>query len=433
MGGHGGGCAAPRYLQPRSLRDNPLAGPLNLAAWKGPTVSERSTRTLRRYGLLDQHRDDADVCLHHLTRQLARTPTSDLAYTLSEVAYVQGKRADNAGHNGGAMHHYGVALMSSYRYLFDPTLGGDPNPYDPQFRDVCDLYNESLEDLLRLLCAENRLRPGQTYTIRTGGREFIIETQMRGRWNEEEFERYEFVSDFDIKELRNRHTTYGLGVPLVAVRKPDHEKDPRRKYYPDGLSYAVTALLRCPEVPLATPYAASVGPGAGSATGSAAGLAGRSGPLRMAGTPSMIRPVGHQEPVDDAQSPRCILEFYDPLAANQVQLGGRWVPLETDLTTPLAYFLDSPEYRRQDSPTAGLFTPEDVQPHRGLYMLEPYDPDRIPVLMVHGLWSSPMTWMDMFNDLRSFPELRERYQFWFYLYPSGNRFGCRRRSCGATC
>ena len=55
-------------------------------------------------------------------------------------------------------------------------------------------------------------------------------------------------------------------------------------------------------------------------------------------------------------------------------------------------------------------------------MLEPYDPNRIPVLMVHGLWSSPTTWMDMFNDLRSFPEIRERYQFWFYLYPSGQPF-----------
>jgi pimeloyl-ACP methyl ester carboxylesterase len=55
-------------------------------------------------------------------------------------------------------------------------------------------------------------------------------------------------------------------------------------------------------------------------------------------------------------------------------------------------------------------------------MLEPYDPNRIPVLMVHGLWSSPLTWMDMFNDLRSFPEIRQRYQFWFYLYPSGQPF-----------
>jgi hypothetical protein len=55
-------------------------------------------------------------------------------------------------------------------------------------------------------------------------------------------------------------------------------------------------------------------------------------------------------------------------------------------------------------------------------MVQPYQPDKIPVLMVHGLWSSPMTWMEMFNDLRADPEIRKRYQFWFYLYPTGQPF-----------
>ena len=55
-------------------------------------------------------------------------------------------------------------------------------------------------------------------------------------------------------------------------------------------------------------------------------------------------------------------------------------------------------------------------------MLEPYQPGKIPVLMVHGIWSSPITWMEMFNDLRGAPEIRDHYQFWFYLYPSGQPF-----------
>jgi pimeloyl-ACP methyl ester carboxylesterase len=55
-------------------------------------------------------------------------------------------------------------------------------------------------------------------------------------------------------------------------------------------------------------------------------------------------------------------------------------------------------------------------------MLEPYDPDKIPVLMVHGLWSNLITWMEMFNDLRGTPEIRNHYQFWFYLYPTGQPF-----------
>jgi hypothetical protein len=69
-----------------------------------------------------------------------------------------------------------------------------------------------------------------------------------------------------------------------------------------------------------------------------------------------------------------------------------------------------------------LLNPNQAQGIKGLYMVEPFDPNRVPVVMVHGLWSSPTTWMEMFNDLRAFPEIRSRYQFWFFLYPTGQPF-----------
>jgi pimeloyl-ACP methyl ester carboxylesterase len=36
--------------------------------------------------------------------------------------------------------------------------------------------------------------------------------------------------------------------------------------------------------------------------------------------------------------------------------------------------------------------------------------------------SSPITWAPLFNDLRADPQLRERYQFWFYFYPTANPY-----------
>ncbi|MCA9158692.1 MAG: alpha/beta fold hydrolase, partial [Planctomycetales bacterium] len=117
-----------------------------------------------------------------------------------------------------------------------------------------------------------------------------------------------------------------------------------------------------------------------------------------------------------------VLELHDPLASSDLQLAGRLVPLQSDLSTSLAYFLDSPQFRQKDSATQGLLNPQKTDAHRGIYMLEPFDPTRIPVVMVHGLWSSPVTWMPMFNDLRSFSELRKNYQFWFYQYPTGQPF-----------
>ena len=50
----------------------------------------------------------------------------------------------------------------------------------------------------------------------------------------------------------------------------------------------------------------------------------------------------------------------------------------------------------------------------GVYFLAPYDPARIPVLFVHGLGGSPQQLLPLARSLD-----RERFQAWFYFYPSG--------------
>ncbi|MEM6470019.1 MAG: alpha/beta fold hydrolase, partial [Planctomycetota bacterium] len=349
---------------------------------KGPQIGERTWNTLRKYGLRDTYHEDAHVCLRDIQKRVKENRDPELIHALAELSYVEGKKSERSSRDSEALGYFGLALTSSYEYLFSDELSQTRNQYDPQFRATCDLYNESLEDTLRLLCAENKLQPGRTYRVQTPGKNFVVRTELRGNWDSAEFDRYEFVSDYEIETLRSKHTTFGIGVPMIAVRKADDSADPREKYYPEGLSYAVTAMMRCPSSSGARPAS------------------------------------GDQGQAEDV----CVLEFFDPLNANQVKLADHWVPLETDLTTPLAFFLDTPKFRERNVETKGLINPRDTAKHRGLYMLEPYDPDRIPVLMVHGLWSSPRTWMDMFNDLRSFPEIRERYQFWFYFYPSGQPF-----------
>ena len=55
----------------------------------------------------------------------------------------------------------------------------------------------------------------------------------------------------------------------------------------------------------------------------------------------------------------------------------------------------------------------------GIYSMEPFDPKKTPVLFIHGLLSEPQTWKKMTTILREDPAIREKYQFWFYSYPSG--------------
>jgi pimeloyl-ACP methyl ester carboxylesterase len=54
----------------------------------------------------------------------------------------------------------------------------------------------------------------------------------------------------------------------------------------------------------------------------------------------------------------------------------------------------------------------DVGP--GIYFLEEYDPDRIPVLFVHGIAGSPRQFESLSRGLD-----RELFQPWFFYYPSG--------------
>jgi len=50
----------------------------------------------------------------------------------------------------------------------------------------------------------------------------------------------------------------------------------------------------------------------------------------------------------------------------------------------------------------------------GVYFLEPYDPDKIPVLFVHGAVGTPEGWKKTVDQMD-----RKKFQPWFYYYPSG--------------
>lgn len=77
--------------------------------------------------------------------------------------------------------------------------------------------------------------------------------------------------------------------------------------------------------------------------------------------------------------------------------------------------LQSPEFSAA-SGSRGYWTPMEAFRVTGgnIYFLEPYDPDRIPVLFVHGAAGSAQDWRVFFEQLD-----RGRYQAWFYQYPSG--------------
>ncbi len=114
---------------------------------------------------------------------------------------------------------------------------------------------------------------------------------------------------------------------------------------------------------------------------------------------------------------RCIVSFEDPLAKEDVTFAGRRQPLAADYTAPLAVALASMNMEKFER--MRLLNPEKFADTARLARLQPYDPAKIPVLCVHGLESSPATWAPLITGLRADPEIRRRYQFWFFSHPSG--------------
>ena len=96
---------------------------------------------------------------------------------------------------------------------------------------------------------------------------------------------------------------------------------------------------------------------------------------------------------------------------------GKVRPLAADYSAPLLYY--KPAGNEMIMGLMGALMGGKYMHKMGLYFLQPYDPNRIPVIFVHGLISTPQMWLNVINDLQQDPVLRERYQFWIFAYPTG--------------
>ncbi|MHC4959530.1 MAG: esterase/lipase family protein [Planctomycetota bacterium] len=109
-------------------------------------------------------------------------------------------------------------------------------------------------------------------------------------------------------------------------------------------------------------------------------------------------------------------EIHDPTVTEKTEVNGEAVVLEADFSTSLAYAYGA---SKKVNEWAALLNPEKYLDAHGLYPLQPYNPKKIPVVLVHGLKSTPRTWATMINDLASDPEIRRHYQVWLFGYPTG--------------
>jgi pimeloyl-ACP methyl ester carboxylesterase len=109
-------------------------------------------------------------------------------------------------------------------------------------------------------------------------------------------------------------------------------------------------------------------------------------------------------------------ELFGAFEDEYVTLNDKKVPLYKDYSILIGKTLETKQHIKG---LKYMFDPGKMGDLQELYLISPYNPDKIPVVLVHGLMSEPRTWSETLNILYGHRKIRTNYQFLFYSYPTG--------------
>ncbi|SIO58367.1 Chlorophyllase [Singulisphaera sp. GP187] len=319
---------------------------------------------LTRHGLVDEAANDPGATARWLETRLAAQPEPGGALALAELSFREGLLRERKS-PASALPWYRDAAACAALALAEPAGSSSES--------AIETHNLALKRLIRL-SQDDGVRGERSWRDVLGAQGLALVSSAT-YLHPTQLADLKVADDLRVTGMENVYRSSGLGIPVVAHRLADSTAttDPRDQFLPREIRLGATVVL-LPEGGL----------GAGE---------------------WRRRPAS--------------LYFADPFGAPSLPFGESTVSLATDRTTPLAdqvarVHLDELEW-------AGLFHSSfrrtGVQ--AGLYMLRPYDPGKIPVVLVHGLFSSPRAYVQTINELSNTPLIASRYQFWVFLYPTG--------------
>ena len=255
-----------------------------------------------------------------------------------------------------------LAALDEYMSAAETALRQfERNPRDENARND---YNFAVARIIATIRNEKLDPWTQPLRVPASGGEFVLthKPDPRPQWNPALYI-FTPADQFDVHGtyVTERTSRDGLGAPVVAVGR-EANQDARANFSLPRTYYGVTAIAR---------------------------FEGR----------------------------RCVLSFEDPLAEETIQVDGHTYPLAADFTVPIAVMLASTNPKKLER--ARMLNPAKYAQTARIARLQPYDPNKTVVLVIHGLMDSPATWTSMLNSLRGHEAIRRNYQFWFYSYPSG--------------
>ena len=135
-------------------------------------------------------------------------------------------------------------------------------------------------------------------------------------------------------------------------------------------------------------------------------------PLEARGTVSTLTAM-----MEFPRGEQPVLRLIPRHSQERLRIGRLSYPLAGDFSTPIEIYWNLTQVKKDRF--LGLLSPQKLRDTTGLTCMERYDPNKIPIILAHGLASSASTFSDLVNRLLSDPEIRHHYQFWYFNYPTG--------------
>ena len=276
------------------------------------------------------------------------------------------------------LNAYLESARYAYAYLFFTARSPSQRALEDRQTQVRDYYNFAVQQMVTRTF--NHHHQHLLDSIDERGRFSVTSTywQISGQLNEVRLaegqqipEKLIPASSLTFKGLRNQYRRDGIGAELVAVTaKRVVNKNSREDAFSETPFPAVTAILRFPGDTLTEIL-----------------------------TTQTVELLG-----------------FDPYRRDSVNLAGTEVPLAANFTSGYGLWLARSGFARQSLLT--LVGRGEVLEKPRVYLMQPYDPNRRVIIMLHGLASSPEAWINVANEVLGDETLRKNYQVWQVYYPT---------------
>ncbi|WP_034697717.1 MULTISPECIES: lipase family alpha/beta hydrolase [Acinetobacter] len=275
------------------------------------------------------------------------------------------------------------SIRYSYAYLFKTKRKPIDRIFDNRQVQIRDFYNQAIAKLVTISAQRSSVKKA-TDSVKIGNSIYNINLDQYQLLKNKELDRFISSYNLNFSGLRTINRRDGFGSEFVAVFPASEEKS-NNKYILD---------------PLNASYQTSINPNIHKA--------------RYLSATIVARPVKAESVDDIINSPNITVQVMDPYRTENVDIAGKSYPLAANFSAPYGLWLA--ENNLGAAAYLSLIDREErlTMPH--LYMLEPYNPNKKVIVLVHGLASSPEAWIALTNDIMGDSILREHYQVWQGFY-----------------